>query len=171
MRLLLICDTYKWAVTCDFQQCGILTSPGSDVAVQPPFRLRNSKWCSISSLTSIEYLCNKGSDQSARMRRLVSAIAGRTYHLEISCHSSSTLCAGPNMQPKEINFWQHLKWTTDLFAWHYMVTCYIPQWSFHLCYCTGKCCACSKELWQCYNVSYHIFGTLFAVITKNLHMR
>ena len=26
-----------WAVTCDFQQCGILTSVDSDEPVQPPF--------------------------------------------------------------------------------------------------------------------------------------
>ena len=31
------------AVTCDFQQCGILTSVDSDEPVQPPFKLRNSK--------------------------------------------------------------------------------------------------------------------------------
>ena len=40
----------------DFQQCGILTIVGSDESVQPPFKLRNSKCCSVSSLTLIEYL-------------------------------------------------------------------------------------------------------------------
>ena len=44
-----------WAVTCDFQQCGILTSVDSDEPVQPPFKLRNSKCCMVSSLTIIEY--------------------------------------------------------------------------------------------------------------------
>ena len=48
-----------WAATCDFQRCGILTSVDSDKPVQPPFKLRNSKWCSISSLTFIEYFSNK----------------------------------------------------------------------------------------------------------------
>ena len=43
------------ALTCDFQQCGILTSVDSDRPVQPPFKLRNSKWRSVSSLTVIEY--------------------------------------------------------------------------------------------------------------------
>ena len=43
------------AVTCDFQQCGILTSVDSDEPVQPPVKLRNSKWCSVGSLTIIEY--------------------------------------------------------------------------------------------------------------------
>ena len=44
-----------WAATCDFQQCGILTSVDSDEPVQLPFKLRNSKWCSVSSLTLLEY--------------------------------------------------------------------------------------------------------------------
>ena len=33
--------TIKWAVTRDFQQCGILLSVDSDEPVQPPFKLRN----------------------------------------------------------------------------------------------------------------------------------
>ena len=32
--------TYNLAVTCDFQQCGILTSVDSDEPVQPPFKLK-----------------------------------------------------------------------------------------------------------------------------------
>ena len=44
-----------WAVTCDFQQCGILTSVDSNEPVQPPLKLRNSKWCLVSSLIFIEY--------------------------------------------------------------------------------------------------------------------
>ena len=31
-----------WAATCDFQQCGILTSVDSDEHVQCPFKPRNS---------------------------------------------------------------------------------------------------------------------------------
>ena len=49
----------KWAVTCDFQQCGILTSVDSDESVQPPFKARNCKWCSVSSLALIEYTSDK----------------------------------------------------------------------------------------------------------------
>ena len=37
------------------QQCGILTSVDSDEPVQPPFKLINSKWRSVSSLTLIEF--------------------------------------------------------------------------------------------------------------------
>ena len=36
----------------DFQQCGTLTSVDSDEPLQPLFKLRNSKWCSVSSLIS-----------------------------------------------------------------------------------------------------------------------
>ena len=43
----------NWATTWDFQQCGILTTEDSDKPVQPPFKLRNSKWCLASSLTLI----------------------------------------------------------------------------------------------------------------------
>ena len=42
---------YIGAATWDFQQCGILTSVGSDQPVKPTFKLRNSKWCSVSSVT------------------------------------------------------------------------------------------------------------------------
>ena len=49
----------KWVATCDIQQCGTLTSVDSDEPLQPPFRLRNLKWCSVSSLTLIEYSSDK----------------------------------------------------------------------------------------------------------------
>ena len=45
----------NWAVTRAFQQCGILTRVDSDESVLPSFRLRNTKWFSVSSLTFIEY--------------------------------------------------------------------------------------------------------------------
>ena len=45
-------------------QCGILTWTDSDEPVQPPFKLRNSKWCSVSSLIVIEYLSDLQSDLS-----------------------------------------------------------------------------------------------------------
>ena len=53
-----LCDQLskiKWATTCDFQQCGILTNVDLDEPVQPPYKLRNSKWCAVSSLTLMEY--------------------------------------------------------------------------------------------------------------------
>ena len=42
-----------WTVTCNFQQCDILTSVDSDEPVQPPFKLKNSKRCSVRSSTVI----------------------------------------------------------------------------------------------------------------------
>ena len=50
---------FVWAVTRDFQQCGILTSVDSDQPVQSPFKLRDLKWCLVSSLTVIEYLSDQ----------------------------------------------------------------------------------------------------------------
>ena len=44
----------QYDMSCDmyFQQCGILTSVDSDEPVQPPFKLRNSKLCSVSSFNT-----------------------------------------------------------------------------------------------------------------------
>ena len=36
---------HNLAMARDFQECGILTSVGSDEPVQPPLKLRNSKLC------------------------------------------------------------------------------------------------------------------------------
>ena len=72
----------NWAAT----QCGILTSVDSDEPVQPPFKLTNSKRCSVSSLTLIEY--------SSDLQRLWSDCAYSQadlklcWLLEISCHGS-----------------------------------------------------------------------------------
>ena len=51
----LCCLLSYWASAWDFQQCGILTCVDSDEPLQLPFKFRNSKWCSVSSLTIIEY--------------------------------------------------------------------------------------------------------------------
>ena len=51
--------TYIWAATNDFQQSGNLTSVDSDKPVQPPFKLRNPKWCSVSNLTVVQYSSDK----------------------------------------------------------------------------------------------------------------
>ena len=49
----------KWGSAWDFQQCGILTCVNSDEPVQSPVKLRNSKQCSVSSSTVIEYSSDK----------------------------------------------------------------------------------------------------------------
>ena len=45
----------KWAAKCDFQHWGSFTSVDSENPVQPPLKLRNYKWCLISSLIFIDY--------------------------------------------------------------------------------------------------------------------
>ena len=50
-----IYHAHKRTATCDFKQCGILTSVVSDEPGQPPFKLRNSKLCSGNSFTVKEY--------------------------------------------------------------------------------------------------------------------
>ena len=63
------CFHHTLASAWDFQQCGILTSVGTDEPVLPSLKLRNSKWCSVGSLIIIEYSSDlKGSDQTAGMQ-------------------------------------------------------------------------------------------------------
>ena len=60
------------------------TSEDSDKPVQPPFKLRNSKWLSVGSLTIIEYstqAASIGFDQTARMLRLIRGFDVCTYHI------------------------------------------------------------------------------------------
>ena len=45
----------KWALAWDFQQYDILKCIDSDEPLQLPFKLINSKWCSVSSLIFIEH--------------------------------------------------------------------------------------------------------------------
>ena len=56
---LINCCTIDWFQvslhSCEFKQCGILTCVDSDEPVQRPFKIRNSKISSVSSLTLIEY--------------------------------------------------------------------------------------------------------------------
>ena len=83
----------SWAVACDFQQCGILTYIDSDEPVQPPFKLRNSKLCLVSSLKFMEYSNDEQmlwSDWSEPL------LVAHTTLLEISCHikGDNTLSLG-----------------------------------------------------------------------------
>ena len=49
------CELIIWAVTCDLQQCKILTNVDSYEPVHPPYNLRSSKCCSVGSLILIKY--------------------------------------------------------------------------------------------------------------------
>ena len=87
--LFCICmDVTNGASAWDFQQFCVLTCVDSDEPLQPPFKLRNSKWCSVSSLTHriFKWLAK------ALIRLHVCAgwsealLVAHTTLLEISCH-------------------------------------------------------------------------------------
>ena len=59
-------------MTRAFQQCCILTSVDSDKPVQPPFKLETINDVLSVALHSLNIQAtSKGSDQTARMRRLI----------------------------------------------------------------------------------------------------
>ena len=94
-QLVMFLIYYNWAMTCDFQQCGILTSVDSDKTVQPPFKLRNLKWGSVSSLTVIEYLSDQQRLWSVCEGWSEPLLVAHTTLLEISCHGSYVIWALP----------------------------------------------------------------------------
>ena len=73
-----------------FQQCGILTIVGSDELLQPPFKLRNSKCCSVSGLT--HRIVKRLAMALIRLRVCAgwseALLVEHTTLLEILCHSS-----------------------------------------------------------------------------------
>ena len=75
-----------WATTCDFQQYGILTNVDSDEHVQPPFKLRNFKLYSVSSLFM------RLAKALLRLRTCAgwsdALLVAHTTFLEISCRGS-----------------------------------------------------------------------------------
>ena len=79
----------KWAATRDFQQCGILTSVDSDEPVQSPLKLRNSKWCSVSSLVNTQWICKRLAKALISLRVCAGwsepLLVAHTTLLEISC--------------------------------------------------------------------------------------
>ena len=83
-------------MTRDFQQCGILTNVNSDEPVKPPFKLRNSKWCSVSSWTLNIHRIFKQLANALIGLRVCSGwseplLVAHTTLLEISCHGSFVL--------------------------------------------------------------------------------
>ena len=80
-------------MTCDFQQGGTLTSVDSDEPMQPALKPRHSIWCSVSSLTLIEYLFKRQAKALIRLRICADwsepLLVAHTTLLEISCHSSN----------------------------------------------------------------------------------
>ena len=119
----------EWA----FQQCGILTSVDSDEPVQPPFKFRNSKWFSVSSLTLIvTQVTSKGSDQTARMRSFIGGLAGRTYHIVMSRLICNILTVGIHLSSSP---WFASKETADSVLFKLLTRTYgrVQQFSRPLC--------------------------------------
>ena len=89
-------------MTCDFQQCAILTSVDSDEPVQPPVKLRNTKLSSISSLTLI--IIKRQAKALISLRVCAGSseplLVAHTTLLEISCRCSFVPAA--NIVPAEI---------------------------------------------------------------------
>ena len=73
---------------CGFQQCGILTSVDSGEPVQPPFKLRNSKRCSVSSLTDIAGIFKRVAKALIRL----SICAGWSEPLRVAMRGSRKFC-------------------------------------------------------------------------------
>ena len=75
----------------DFQQCGILTSVDSDEPVQPPFKLRNSKF--VQSVVNSHRIFKRLAKALIRLRVCADwsepLLVAHTTLLEISCHGSS----------------------------------------------------------------------------------
>ena len=106
--------TQLWAVTCDFQQCGIFTSVDSDEPVLPPFKLRNFKWCLACCLTLLEYSSDK--------QRLWSDCAYAQADLRL-CWSHIPHCWKPHVTAL-IYFWDMTGFTVyhsfNIYKWfHY----------------------------------------------------
>ena len=74
-------------MTCDFKQCGILTSVDSDQPVQPPVKLRNSK-----IIMKFGRIFKRLAKALIRLRVCAGSseawLVAHTTLLEISCHGS-----------------------------------------------------------------------------------
>ena len=86
MRKTTFCN-YIWVTIGDFQQCGSLTSVVSDQPAQPPFKLRNSKWCSVSSLNS-QRISKRLAKTLIRPGWSEALLVAHTTLLEIPCRGS-----------------------------------------------------------------------------------
>ena len=75
---------------CDYQQCGNLASVDSDESVQPSFKLKYSKCCSVSSL--IVRMVKRFAKVLTRLRVCTGwsepLLVAHTTLLDISCHGS-----------------------------------------------------------------------------------
>ena len=80
-------------MTCDFQQCGILTQRSQCsllLGLETPNDVRSVAQYSLNLQAT-----SKGSDQTAHMRRLIGGFAGRTYHIVGNFMSRLVYTFGP----------------------------------------------------------------------------
>ena len=131
-----------WAVAWYFQHWVILTSVDSDEPVQPPLRQRNSKLCSVSSLTFIEY--------ASDLQRLWSDCAYAQADLRL-CWSHITHC-----------------WKSHVAA-HVLFDCFdrvnnynsaVAQWYF---------CFHSFPFIQVYNMTLSFSFSVFCIVVWGTH--
>ena len=108
-----------WAATYDFQQCGILTWIDSDEPVQSPFKLRNSKWCSISSQRVKVY----SSDQQTLWSDCAYAQAGLSLcwsHIP-HCWKSHATAQMKAISIKKLKQLQKQLWSCFYFNWLWLI--------------------------------------------------
>ena len=83
----------KWALTCDFQHCGILTSVDLDEPVQPRFKVRNPKWCAVHMELNSRIIFKRLAKALNRLRQCAgwseALLVALTTLLEISCRGSN----------------------------------------------------------------------------------
>ena len=92
-----------WAAICEFQQCGILTGVDADKSIQPPFKLRTPNYVQSVAEHSYNIQANSnGSDQTARMRRLIWDCWSHIPHCWQS-HIAAQLCV--YVCSKESSYW------------------------------------------------------------------
>ena len=86
----------NWARAWDFQQFDILISVDSDEPVQPPLKLRNAKWCSVSSFVNNHRILKRLAKALIRLHVCAgwseALLVAHTTLLEISCTGSIILC-------------------------------------------------------------------------------
>ena len=99
----------KWAATCDFQQCGVLTSVDSDEPVQLPVKLRISKQCSVSKLNShriFKWLAKALIRLHICARWSEALLVAHTTLLKISCRGSNSSDSDSSLIPRRTDTYQ-----------------------------------------------------------------
>ena len=126
--------TNNWAATCDFKQCGILTSVVSDEPVQASVKLRNSECCSVSRLTVIQY----SSDQQWLWPDCAYAQAGLSLcwsHIphRWKSHVAAHMCNYARWPYEEYSWWTFWIWLVFQREMSFQDTSYLGLWQPSVC--------------------------------------